>query len=102
MKEPGTYQLGGQGVTVENGTARLKDGTLAGSILCMNDAVKNAMDYFHIDIIKAVRLASLNPAKSIKVDDQLGSIAVGKLADIIIFDEQVRLKHAFVNGKLIY
>ena len=102
MKDPGTYQLGGQGVTVENGTARLKDGTLAGSILCMNDAVKNAMDYFHIDIVKAVRLASLNPAKSIKVEDQLGSIAVGKLADIIIFDDQVRLKHAFVNGKLIY
>ncbi len=102
MKEPGTYQLGGQAVIVENGTARLKDGALAGSILCMNDAVKNAMDYFHIDITKAVRLAALNPAKSIGVDDTLGSIKEGKLADIIIFDEDVRLKHAFVNGKLIY
>lgn len=102
MKEPGKYQLGGQDVYVKEGTARLKDGTLAGSILCMNEAVKNAMTFFDIDIVEAVRLASLTPAKSIKVDHETGSIAVGKKADIILFDEDVQLHHAFVQGKLVY
>lgn len=102
MKEPGKYQLGGQDVYVKEGTARLKDGTLAGSILCMNDAVKNAMTFFGIDLVTAVRLASLNPAKSIKIDHETGSIEVGKIADVIMFDENIQVSHAFVSGKMVY
>lgn len=102
MKEDGVYGLGGQEVIVKDGTARLKQGALAGSILCMNDAVKNTMNFLNVDVLTAVEMASLTPAKSIKVDHLYGSIKVGKKADIIIFDEYIQVKHAMVDGKYIY
>lgn len=100
MKEDGEYQLGGQVVYVKDNQARLKDGTLAGSVLCLNHGVKNAMKYFDIDIVEAVKLASLNPAKSINMEKTIGSIAVGKKADVILFDENIEIKHAFVDGQM--
>lgn len=100
MKEEGKYQLGGQDVFVKDNQARLADGTLAGSVLCLNQGVKNAMDFFNIDVVEAVKLASLNPANSINMGQTIGSIAVGKKADIIIFDNDIEIKHAFVNGQM--
>lgn len=100
MKKEGKYQLGGQDVFVKDHQARLIDGTLAGSVLCMNHAVKNAMDFLGVDIVEAVKLASLNPANSINMGQTIGSIAVGKKADIVIFDENVDIKHAFVDGQM--
>ena len=66
----------------------------------MNHAVKNAMDFLGVDIVEAVKLASLNPANSINMGQTIGSIAVGKKADIVIFDENVDIKHAFVDGQM--
>lgn len=102
MKEPGTYQLGGQKVYVKEGTARLEDGTLAGSILCMNEAVKNAVDFFNIPLYTAVKCASLNPARSIKMDGEIGSIAVNKKADIIFMNDQYEVIHSFIDGKQLF
>lgn len=100
MKKEGKYQLGGQDVFVKDGQARLVDGTLAGSVLCMNAAVKNAIKFFNIDIVEAVKLASLNPAKSLNMENKLGSICIGKKADLIFFDEDIQIKHVFVDGKM--
>ena len=101
MKD-GIWELGGQSVVVENNSARLSDGTLAGSILTLNTAVLNIMKYTDLKIYEAVALASLNPAKLINMDDSKGSINIGKDADLIIFDEELKVDLSISGGEIIY
>lgn len=98
----GISELGGQKVIVENNSARLEDGTLAGSILKLNKAVKNFMDNTNIPIYEAVAMASLNPAKNIGMDNTKGSLKIGKDADITIFDENFEIQYTIVNGKTVF
>ena len=95
----GEYKLGTHPVFVKDGSARLKDGTLAGSILAMNVAVKNAYQQLQLPIYKAVNLASLNPAMSLHQYD-IGEIAVNKKADILIFDEEINIKMVMLDGNV--
>jgi N-acetylglucosamine-6-phosphate deacetylase len=97
----GEYDLGGQNVFVKNGEARLASGTIAGSIVTMDRAINNFKTNAEINIVDAVRLASLNPAKLISVDNEKGSIKEGKDADIVIFDENLYIQKTFVKGKNI-
>jgi N-acetylglucosamine-6-phosphate deacetylase len=101
MKD-GKWELGGQEVIVENNSARLHDGTLAGSILTLNKAVLNIMKYTDLKIYEAVALASFNPAKLINMDKSKGSIKIGKDADLIIFDEELKVDLSISGGKIIY
>ncbi|MDZ5474126.1 N-acetylglucosamine-6-phosphate deacetylase [Bacillus sp. 31A1R] len=94
----GQYDLGGHNVFVENGKALLQDGTLAGSILKMQDAVKNIMNFTEISLLEAIQLASVNPAKQLNVFDRKGSIAIGKDADIVILDEHFEVEMTFCRG----
>src|SRR5665647_434905 len=98
----GNWELGGQKVVVQNNSARLTDGTLAGSILTLNKAVSNMMQYTELEIYEAVALASLNPAKLIHIDDMKGSIKIGKDADLVIFDEELKVELTISEGKIIY
>lgn len=93
----GQYKLGNQPVYVKDNSARLKDGTLAGSILAMNNAVKNAYQNLGLKINEAVNLASYNPAKNLNLID-LGEIAVNKTADLIMFDEDVNVNFVMIAG----
>lgn len=95
--EDGQYKLGNQAVFVKDNSARLADGTLAGSILAMNDAVKNAYQHLGLTINQAVNLASYNPAKNLNLID-LGEIAVNKTADIIMFDEELDVDFVMIDG----
>lgn len=97
--EDGKYLLGNQDVYVKNGEARLLNGALAGSIVSMNVAVKNAYHHLGITLNEAVNLASYNPAKSIN-EDLLGEIKVGNFADIIFFDEDIDVKDVMIKGQL--
>ncbi|HEY5500611.1 MAG TPA: N-acetylglucosamine-6-phosphate deacetylase, partial [Candidatus Humimicrobiaceae bacterium] len=101
MKD-GKWELGGQEVIVENNSARLNDGTLAGSILTLNKAVFNIMKYTDLKIFEAVALASLNPAKLINMDNSKGSIKIGKDADLIVFDKELKVDLSISGGKIIY
>lgn len=65
--EDGEYELGGQRVFVKNNTARLQDGTLAGSVIKMNVAVTNMMDFTGCTLQEAIRMASINPARQLKL-----------------------------------
>jgi N-acetylglucosamine-6-phosphate deacetylase len=98
----GESELGGQKVIVANNSARLTDGTLAGSILTLNKAVYNILKYTDLEIYETVALASLNPAKLIKVDNVKGSIKIGKDADLIIFDEELKVGLTISEGKIVY
>lgn len=94
----GEYDLGGQLVYVRGKEARLSDGTIAGSVLTMNLAVKNFMENTSINIFEAVNMASLNPAKFIGVEDRKGSIEVGKDSDFTIFDDKFNIISTYING----
>jgi N-acetylglucosamine-6-phosphate deacetylase len=100
MKE-GIYDLGGQEVVVKDNSARLRSGSLAGSVLTLNKAVKNMYENSTIEIYEAVRMASLNSAKVIGVDSNKGSIAIGKDSDIIIFDESFQVSKTIIEGNTL-
>jgi len=100
--EAGNWELGGQEVVVDNNSARLTDGILAGSILTLNKAVFNILTYTDLQIYEAVALASLNPARLINMDKSKGSIKIGKDADLIIFDEELKVDLSISGGRIIY
>nr|WP_307991347.1 N-acetylglucosamine-6-phosphate deacetylase [uncultured Niameybacter sp.] len=100
--EDGKYALGGQPVFVKEGSARLEDGTLAGSILRLNEAVRNVMAHTNYGIEKVIEFATINPAKTIGVDGFKGTLDIGKDADIILIDEQINVKCAINKGATIY
>lgn len=98
----GVYDYQGSKVTVKNNEVRLPDGTLAGSTLSLNHAVRNLVKMTGIDLPTAVRMASLNPARQIGLSETKGSIEIGKDADIIIFDEDINIKRTFIKGIAVY
>ena len=98
----GEYELGGQPVFVKNGEARLAAGNLAGSVLKMNNAVKNIMAFTGASLDEAVKYASLNPAINLGIDDKFGSIEVGKNASFAIVDENFNVVATIKDGYVIY
>ena len=98
----GNYELGGQKVIVKSGAAKLQDGTLAGSVLTLNKAVKNILEHTELEIYEAVAMASLIPAKVINIDNKKGSLEVKKDADIVIFDEDIDVFVTIVEGKIVF
>lgn len=98
----GESELGGQKVFVKNGEARLADGTLAGSVLRMNAAVRNMVLKAGVPFERAVDFASLNPAKELGIADKKGSIAPGKDADFTVLDGEFNVLMTIRAGKIIY
>lgn len=95
----GSYDLGGQMVYVKNGQARLKDGTIAGSTTNMHQEIKNLVSY-GIPFLHVIQAATLNPAKEIHEDDKIGSIKVGKYADLVALDSDLNIKMVVARGKV--
>lgn len=89
--ENGTYELGGQEVTMKDRKATLKDGTIAGSATNLFDCMRIAVS-FGVPEAEAIFAATRNPAKSIGVYDRVGSLSVGKEADILLVTEDLELK----------
>jgi len=98
----GLYDLGGQQVIIKEGSARLNNGVLAGSVLTLNQGVKNFYDNTNVDITNVIDMASLNPARSIGVDNIKGSLDVGKDADIALFDEDLNCYLTICQGKIVF
>lgn len=82
----GRFELGGQKVTVQQGEARLDNGVLAGSVLTLDQALRNMRQGDIASLCDMVNMASLNPAKSMGISGYHGSIAVGKMADLVLLD----------------
>ncbi len=98
----GEYTLGGQPIIVNGIQCLLKDGTIAGSVLKLNDAVKNFRDHTNLPFWKVVSAASLAPARAIGVDDRKGSLEAGKDADIIITDSDFNICRTIIGGEVRY
>lgn len=101
-KKEGIYSLGGQKVIVKEGAARLENGTLAGSILTMPQALKNMKETLNESFENLINMASIIPAKNLKIDDTYGSIEVGKKADFVVIDSSFNVKATIVGGKILY
>jgi len=98
---PGAYRLGDREVIVDATSARLADGTLAGSILTMDAAVRNMIAFTGCSLADAVTMASALPAQILNLD-QKGRIAVGYDADLVVLDDKLRVAQTWVGGKLVY
>ncbi|GAB6259439.1 N-acetylglucosamine-6-phosphate deacetylase [Peribacillus sp. N1] len=100
--EKGTYDLGGQPVYVNETKATLSDGTLAGSILKMNDAIKNTMEYTDCSMTDIIKMTAENPAKQLRIFDRKGSIQVGKDADLVILNDRLDVEMTFCRGNIAF
>jgi N-acetylglucosamine-6-phosphate deacetylase len=98
----GVYDLVGHKVIVKDGRATLENGTLAGSIATLNTCVDNLVKHVGLSLSEAIKMASLNPARAIGVDDRLGSIEVGKDASLIVIDESINVSMTMVKGQIVY
>jgi N-acetylglucosamine-6-phosphate deacetylase len=98
----GQYDLGGQQVTVQNGAASLDNGTLAGSLLKIPQAIKNIMQFTTCTLVDAIRMVSYNPARKLKLDAHKGSIEIGKDADLVVLSPDRDVKMTMREGLMIF
>lgn len=98
----GEYDLGGQPIFLKGIECRLADGTIAGSVLKLNNAVRNVLANTSLPVNEVFKMASLNPAKAIHVADRIGSLEEGKDADIIITDENINVIRTIKKGRTVY
>ncbi|AVQ37460.1 N-acetylglucosamine-6-phosphate deacetylase [Clostridium botulinum] len=98
----GIWELGGQKVIVKDGSARLEDNTLAGSILTLDRAVKNMKNNIDASLCEIISMVTINPAKDINIYDKKGSIEKGKDSDIVIFDKDINIRMTIVEGDIVY
>jgi len=98
----GVYDFCDYKVIVQHGLVREEDGTIAGSTLTMQDAVRNAMRFAGIDLTHAVKCASLVPAQVIGMDGITGSITEGKRADLVVLDKSGFVTRTYCAGKKVY
>lgn len=98
----GTYRLGELDVKVENGIARTNEGSLAGSTLTLEKAVHNMSNLAGIEFRDAVHMASLSPAKFLKLEKTKGSIKEEKDADLCILGSDGEVIMTVINGEIVY
>ena len=98
----GEYSLGGQPIFLKGIECRLADGTIAGSVLRLNNGVRNVLNNTDLPVNVVFKMASLNPATSIHCEDRIGSLEAGKDADIIIADENINIIRTIKKGRTIY
>lgn len=88
----------GKTVYVKDGKCVDEFGSLGGANITMIESIQNVVQYTDISLEEAIRMCTLYPAKAIQVDDKLGSIAVGKIANLSVFDHQFKVIGTAVNG----
>lgn len=99
---PGTYQLGDFQVTVDASTARLADGTLAGSIISLDAAVRNLIAYTGCTLAKALPTVTTTPATLLGLDSRKGRITPGYDADLVLLDAELQVAMTIINGNVVF
>ena len=99
----GEYHFSHQSVEMLNGTVRIqKDGTLAGTTLKMNQALRNFMTATNEPLEKVWQTTSQNPARAVHVSNRKGTITIGKDADLILVDDDIKVYLTVVEGRVVY
>ncbi len=93
----------GQHVIIEGGVAKLPDrSAFAGSVATSNRLIQTVVFKAGIPLLDAVNMASLTPAKILGMDKELGSLAQGKIADVIIFDDDINVSLTMIGGNIVH
>jgi N-acetylglucosamine-6-phosphate deacetylase len=98
----GIFEFAGQRVHMADGAARLDDDTLAGSVLTMDLALRNMMQFTGVSLSDAVRMQTLNPAIAIQVADRKGRLHVGYDADLTLLDSELNLQATICRGTVTF
>jgi N-acetylglucosamine-6-phosphate deacetylase len=98
----GSYKDGDRTIVKDDLQAYVVDGTLIGSVAPMNLCVANMVRSVGSSLVDAVKMATLNPAAVIGVDDRKGSLEPGKDADLVVIDEEVEVYITMVRGQVVY
>ncbi|MGI9863005.1 N-acetylglucosamine-6-phosphate deacetylase [Moorella naiadis] len=98
----GSYEKRGRRVYVEKGRVYLSDGTLAGSTLTLDHAVRNMVNKVGVSIVEAVTMASATPARILGIQRQKGRVAPGFDADLVVLDSSLNVRMSMVGGQIIY
>jgi N-acetylglucosamine-6-phosphate deacetylase len=99
---PGRHMLGDYEVTVDATSARLADGTLAGSILSLDQALRNLVDVTGCDLAEALATVTTTPAKAIGLGRERGRIAPGYIADMVLLSRDLRVRATIAAGEVVY
>jgi N-acetylglucosamine-6-phosphate deacetylase len=92
----------GNNLRIEGGVVRAEDGTIAGSALLMDQAVRNLMDYARIPFQKAIVNATSAPAALLSLERELGTIAPGKRADVAVWDKELNVVATLIGGVAVH
>ncbi len=95
---PRNFMLQGRTVNLKGGRLTLEDGTLAGSNLTMDEALQYCIEHLGINLADGLRMASLNPARFLHVEDELGRIEAGYLASMVHLDQTLHVQKTWVEG----
>ncbi len=101
-EDEGAEELQGRGVALRDGAWYLNDGTLAGSALSMNVAVRNMQRLAGVPLIDCVRMATATPARALGMEGEIGALKPGARADIVVCDDELRVWKVFVGGEIAY
>jgi N-acetylglucosamine-6-phosphate deacetylase len=96
---PASFALQGRKVTLNGGRLELSDGTLAGSNLTMDEAVRHCVQKLDMDLALVLRMASLNPASFLRREHELGRIAPGYLASLVQLGDDLTVKATWIGGQ---
>ncbi len=91
--------LQGRKITVKNGICVDDRGTLTGSAIDMASAVRNAISMLGLDLAEAVRMASTYPAAFLGLDKELGAIAPGFRANLVLADDSLTVLETWIDGR---
>jgi len=96
---PGEYQLGGRIVFVDGTTARLEDGRLSGSLLSLDQALRNLIAYTGCDLSEALTTVTQVPARLLHLETTLGNLVIGSRADLVLLTPKAHVAGLWINGR---
>ncbi len=96
----GEYVSGNQPITVKDGKATLKDGTIAGSSISLMEGLRRTVS-FGIQLEKAVAASTIQNACAIGMDNEIGSLEVGKCADMVVLNNSLEIIKVIINGEVL-
>ena len=94
----GEYSIAGLPVTVKDGKARTHEGAIAGSTLSLLDGVKNLASFTDITFNEALYHATVSPAKMLGIFDSVGSLDIGKTANMLVLDDELNVREVIFKG----
>ena len=98
----GQYQIGDQAVFVRQGSARLQNGILAGSVLSLDQALRNLIDFTGCSLEEALSSTTVNPARLLGEDQTIGRLAPGMRADLNLLTHDLKVAMSICGGEVVY